>query len=104
MGLRYLRRAGSGISSEGAGRRSSVNCGVIERMERVRNSSRWTAILEKDCAADLSTRIDAVRFDLNENLDGETGMLMSGDTISTLLGVGESVISGSFSFREGDRG
>ena len=36
VGLRYRRRAGVGVSSVGAGRFSSVNWGVIDKMLRVR--------------------------------------------------------------------
>lgn len=82
MGLRYLRTAGSGMSSVRTGRRSSVYCGEMESMDLVRNSSRCMAILEKDRAADLSTRIEAVRFDLNEDRNSDTGMLISGFMVS----------------------
>ncbi len=36
MGLRYLRRAGTGRSVDGRGRLSSVYCGDIENKDRAR--------------------------------------------------------------------
>ena len=35
IGLRYRRKAGSGVSSDGSGRLSSVNCGEIDSRGRV---------------------------------------------------------------------
>src|SRR5436305_1365793 len=70
-GLRYRRRAGVGVSSSGNGRLSSVYCGVIESMDRVRKSSALTGAvkLENERAADLRTRNDAVRLDFREDFD-----------------------------------
>ncbi len=39
MGFRYLRRAGSGVSGEGSGRRSSVLSGVMASTALVRKVS-----------------------------------------------------------------
>lgn len=52
----------------GIGRRSSVSSGEKENNDCVRKSSGWTDVLvklETVCAADLRTRKDAVRLDLN---------------------------------------
>jgi hypothetical protein len=41
VGFRYRRKAGVGASFSGSGRFSSVNCGLIDRIERVKKSSGW---------------------------------------------------------------
>ena len=71
-GFRYLRKAGSGMWTDGSGRRSSVNCGELSN----RDPARWSFCritgavkLENDAAADLRIRREAVRLDLNDDLD-----------------------------------
>ena len=71
IGFRYRRKAGSGVSSDGRGRLSSVNCGEMDSRDRDKKSSGGTvgtAKLEKDWAAERILRNDAVRLDLNDDL------------------------------------
>lgn len=65
IGLRYRRRAGSGGSGRGKGRRSSVKGGDIGRRERVRYSSREMAEALKLETERAAERRRAERFDLN---------------------------------------
>lgn len=70
VGFKYRLNAAVGVSSRRGGMRSSVKgtCGSMERIDLVRKSSGVIgggARLERDRAADLMARKDAVRFDLN---------------------------------------
>lgn len=104
VGLRYLRKAGSGTSSVRTGRRSSVYCGEMESMDRVRNSSLCMVMLEKDRAADLSTLIEAVKFDFNEDRNSDTGTFISGFIVSVSHISERSAILRLSSSCMGDRG
>jgi hypothetical protein len=71
LGFRYLLNAAEGGSSEGGGRRSSVNPGWKSKMELDRKSSGWmsggvVARLDTVWAADFKALNEAVRLDLNE--------------------------------------
>ena len=86
VGFRYRRRAGSGGSFKGGGRRSSVNGGDIGSKERVRYSSREIAgavKLERERAAVRSIAKDAVKLDLNPNFrPDEDGWFADADSTS----------------------
>jgi len=76
VGLRYLRKAGVGVSSRRGGIRSSVNgtLGSMVIIDRVKKSSGviiGAVRLEIDFAADRRAFRDAVKFDLNADLRRE---------------------------------
>lgn len=75
VGLRYLRMAADGSSSNVGGMRSSVKgtVGCNVKIDRVRKSSAGTEgifMAEKDRAAFRSARRLAVRLDLKADLNG----------------------------------
>lgn len=89
MGLRYLRRAGSGGSWVEGGRRSSVKGGVNETRERVRYSSREMAgavKFVKERAAKRMRAMEALRFDFKADVDlGSSRRVVTGTSASSSL-------------------
>jgi len=71
-GLRYLRRAGVGVSLYSGLFSSVLYWGEMERMERVKKSSGWVRGADRPVnvlAADRRTLNEAVRLDLNGSLE-----------------------------------
>ena len=99
VGLRYLRRAGVGVSSSRGGIRSSVKgtFGSIEIIDLVRKSSGviiGAVRLDSDLAADRNALSEEVRLDLKADLRRGASMTIWA-SFSPLRGVWNTLKSSS---------